>query len=87
MWLSNRIILQIAMNVPFFRSAEVNEGVVFPLGMPLMTFQVAEKIKYSTAASAATPTALVITDTILQVSFVLKGVEALTTINDDQRPQ
>ena len=38
-----------------------------------MTFQVAEKIKYRTAASAATPTALVITDTISQVSFVLKG--------------
>ena len=53
----------------------------------MMTFQVAEKIKYRTAASAATPTALVITDTISQVSFVLKGVEALTTINDDQRPQ
>ena len=72
MWLSNRIIHQIAMNVPFFRSAEVNEGVVFPFGTPLMTFQVAEKIKYSTAASAATPIALVITDTISQVSFVLK---------------
>ena len=55
------------MSVPFFKSAEVNEGVVFPFGTPLMTFQVAEKIKYSTAASAATPIALVMTDTALYI--------------------